>query len=761
MASASRAPKFSSIRRSRPSYSCKSCRERRVKCDHTHPKCANCNRNDLECIYEGADLKRKDPPRDAAESESPVKVMRHRSLVEDPQSNQGYLIMQNGGRSRYVENTFWASVDMEGLELDSLLFDLPLFPLEDACCADQDTGNGGSHTSCRHYTGTTEPNFSFWSSRPAVMRASNKGITDILSELPPQDTCDQMYKNFVETVHPLIPLLHLPTFDKLYRRFWDWHKTWAISAFPQGVLAENPSFLPMLLAVLFTGSLSHTGSPNIYMPLDSQKKLFSTIPVALAMVGFPHRPSLYSLMAFVLLNSMLIREEESLSSCSFVAVAFRVCQAMGIHKDGTDFGLDEIQTEERRRVWCHLMHLDVMTSILSGLPLIASSEMFSDTRMIGELRDEYIGKVQLTEDMDGSPIIDPNYIVAAGRYDSTSCMRNILLWQFSHKPVSLDSVKNMEESIEWLQIRTKTRIKRLRLHPLEELGSPSSHSFQSTPRGDNTEELSPQALWGKDLLCLMVEKAYCLLYHPIMQHSTLWIELRTRAIPRFQSFLSIFIKMCTTDSYLPFQWLYPGAYQPLQCVAVMLIDLLKAPVSPEAAKSQSLLENIFSLLGPEGRISSGTLNVSSWPNQRYASAGAKQAWMRLEKLRSKVWQKLGLDHSVLWARTIGKTSQQSYSTDTAQAGSSMGQTTAQQPLPPNQNDFFNSNFLFSSEQQNIPSTEFRAANFDGLDQQDLLQDQTAIDSLPEQDLESSWQTYTFQGSLSGTIPPFDNINYLG
>lgn len=172
-----------------------------------------------------------------------------------------------------------------------------------------------------------------------------------------------------------------------------------------------------------------------------------------------------------------------------------------------------------------------------------------------------------------------------------------------------------------------------------------------------------------------------------------------RVIPRFQSFLSIFIKMCTTDSYLPFQWLYPGAYQPLQCVAVLLIDLLKAPVSPEAAKSQSLLENIFSLLGPEGRISSGTLNVTSWPNQRYASAGAKQAWMRLEKLRSKVWQKLGLDHSVLWARTIGKTSQQSYSTDTAQAGSSMGQTTAQQPIPPDQNAFLNANFLFSSEQQ--------------------------------------------------------------
>ncbi|KFY48492.1 hypothetical protein V495_01306 [Pseudogymnoascus sp. VKM F-4514 (FW-929)] len=737
--------RFSSVRRSRPSYSCKSCRERRVKCDHTHPKCANCNRNNLECIYEGSALKRKDPPGDVAGSESPVKVLRHKLVVEDTQSNQGYLLIQNGGRSRYVENTFWASVDMEGLELDSLLFDLPLFPIEDSCCtADQDTGNGGSHLSCRHYIGTTEPNFSFWSSRPAVMRASAQGITDILTGLPPQDTCDHMYQNFVETVHPLIPLLHLPTFDNLYRRFWDWHKTWAIGAPPNGVLAENPSFLPILLTVLFTGSISHPLPPTIYVPLDAQRKLYAMIPVALTMVGFPHRPSLYSLMAFVLLNSMLIREEESLSSCSFVAVAFRVCQAMGIHKDGTDFALDEIQTEERRRVWCHLMHLDVMTSILSGLPLIASGEMFSDTHMIRELRDEYIGKVQSTESIDSS-IIDPNYIVAAGRYDSSSCMRNILIWQFSHKPT-----------------RTKTRIERLGLPPLGELGSPSrwSNPLPPTPCGDNTEE-SARALWGKDLLCLMVEKAYCLLYHPIMQHSNLWIELRARAIPRFQSFLSIFINMCTTETYLPFQWLYPGAYQPLQCVAVLLIDLLKAPQSLEASKSQALLEHTFSLVGPEGRITNGTLNVASWPNQRYPSAGAKQAWMRLEKLRSKVWQKLGLDHSVLWARTIGKTTQQSGSTDTARTRSSISQTTAQQPVPSEQNALLNADFLFSTDLPNIPSTGFGAANSDNSDQQYLLQGQTSIESQLEQDIESEWQTFRSQGGLSETMPTFGDLNYLG
>ena len=131
--------------------------------------------------------------------------------------------------------------------------------------------------------------------------------------------------------------------------------------------------------------------------------------------------------------------------------------------------------------------------------------------------------------------------------------------------------------------------------------------------------------------------------------------------------------MSTTESYLPYQWLYPGAYQPLQPVAVLLIDLLNNPTSEESTKSQALLQQTFSMLGPEGRITNGVLSMNCWSDHRYASAGSKQAWMRLEKLRSKVWQKLGLDHNVLWMRSIS-----------ASAGLSESPGTLEQKAPDNQ-----------------------------------------------------------------------------
>ncbi|KAH8587908.1 hypothetical protein B0O99DRAFT_731715 [Bisporella sp. PMI_857] len=52
---------------------------------------------------------------------------------------------------------------------------------------------------------------------------------------------------------------------------------------------------------------------------------------------------------------------------------------MGVHKDGTGFGLNKIQVEERKKICCHLLHFDVMTSIVSGLSLVAYGEIFSST----------------------------------------------------------------------------------------------------------------------------------------------------------------------------------------------------------------------------------------------------------------------------------------------------------------------------------------------------------------------------------------------
>jgi hypothetical protein len=110
--------------------------------------------------------------------------------------------------------------------------------------------------------------------------------------------------------------------------------------------------------------------------------------------------------------------------------------------------------------------------------------------------------------------------------------------------------------------------------------------------------------------------------------------------------------MCSTPLFRPFQWLYPGTFQPLQQTAALLIDMRKNPMSPDVRESRVLLDMLFSLLGPEGRITTG-----EGGSQRYFSGTSRGAWSLLDKLRRKVWRQLGLDSSIMWSRGLSETSE--------------------------------------------------------------------------------------------------------
>jgi hypothetical protein len=545
---------------------------------------------------------------------------------------------------------------LQGLELDSLLSDLPLFPDDDGTAREE-------HLDPLGPASERGPS-AFW--MDAGNTAHPPGVCprqlNLLRQLPPEQTCDGLYRVFLEGVHPFIPLINVTSFEQSYKRFWNWYDTWNRQDPATGLLDENPSFLPLLLAVLFTGSLARTNTDDMgnYLldaPTCSPTVLYRMTLTSLTLVAFPQNPGLHSLMSYVLINAMLIREEEALSSCSFVALAIRIAQAMGLHKDPSQFkNLDPVQSEERRRVWNQLMHLDVMTACVSGLPLVAGSEQFSTTKMMSELRDEHIGKRRESASRDNS-LEDryPGYLLAVGRYDASTVMRKILIRQFSPDPLKLVHIKGMADQLEHLRSRTEFRIGRLRAMQTQS-NSPGPDSDSSFPSELSTSSSNPSTTalvgWAIDLLKLMVEKAFCVLYQPIISDGDLWPEARSDAIPHYQEYIEIFLRMSTTENYRPFQWLYPQSYQPLHPTAVLLIDLMKQPNSPERERSKKIIQGIFSLVGPEGRITNGSVNTEHGMSQFRPNKGASRAWGRLEKLRSRVWNHLGLIGQVSNSRAV-------------------------------------------------------------------------------------------------------------
>jgi hypothetical protein len=98
--------------------------------------------------------------------------------------------------------------------------------------------------------------------------------------------------------------------------------------------------------------------------------------VSATLTGFPRRPSLDTLAAYIVAQSQFVREEDFSDSPDFISTAFRIALGMGLHRQLPDAGFTTAELEMRRRLWWYILHLDVMSSASSGL-----SPLFIDDKM--------------------------------------------------------------------------------------------------------------------------------------------------------------------------------------------------------------------------------------------------------------------------------------------------------------------------------------------------------------------------------------------
>lgn len=551
------------------------------------------------------------------------------------------------------------------MELDGLLSNVPLFPFP-VCCCNQASVQQFS-LSTENPTALPDKAYSNGEAKPQSGHHSccNRinSLSQLLDGLPSKGISDTLYHNFLNGIHPLTLLLHVPTFRSQYDRFWEWYSSWNPEESPSGIMAETPSFLPLLFAVLFAGSF---GPQDTSLSPPDVTTLFNSHSHALSLVAFPQSPTIYSLCAFLIVQNLLVREEESLSACSFIGIALRAAQAMGLHRDGSHFHLDPVQAEIRRRLWYHVIHTDVMTSLSSGLPPLMIVDYLYDTKMITEVKDEYIGTekqllheqslsinseaasgkqdttVGATGSLDGS-LICIYHVVAIGRYEITSLMRQLLRRQFSVEPITMEDIAALKRAVDQQSSRTAARIRRLKMMRLydskgEEIRAHRSPSFSGI-------SVRPFQCWAQRLLRLMTHKAYSMLYQPLLRGKYGRVSSRARrdAIRHCHGYIDEYLDISTTELFKPFQWMYPGMYQPLQATAIILADLIKNPTTEEAQHSRTLVDRLFSLIGPDG---------FGWqtekPSKRNLSPAGREAWQMLRKLRRQAWKAAGLDPEFVW-----------------------------------------------------------------------------------------------------------------
>lgn len=378
--------------------SCITCRRRKVKCDKKHP-CGNCTRQKIECIFPGpgrAPRKSRKPPdaellerlrrlegvvhtlnaqveeheQEAAERErgndsrqtsvseicfnknnarnSPSVVVDN--SVEGLENRFGRLVVENG-RSRYINNSFWASLNNEVEDLKSVLIE----PSDDEDDAD-----------------SPDPSESSGQHQGFIFGLSSTNV-DMRALHPPPKIARQFWEAYKDSVEPLIKILHVPTFEVTFQD--------ALER-PEKVSKGLES---LLFAIYYGAVTSTTAEDCLKNWGEDRSSLLNryrfALEQALARANFLYCDEIVILHAFLIFLILLRRNDDARKIWTLTGLVVRIAQTLGIHRDGSHFGLSPFEIEMRRRLWWQVCVLDARSSEDHGCdPTIVEAQF--DAKMV-------------------------------------------------------------------------------------------------------------------------------------------------------------------------------------------------------------------------------------------------------------------------------------------------------------------------------------------------------------------------------------------
>jgi hypothetical protein len=215
-------------------------------------------------------------------------------------------------------------------------------------------------------------------------------------------------RKFISSIHPIVPLCHTPTLRQLYEDFWT---------------TLSPSYsveaLALILSVLYTGAANST-------VIDVQScstllRFFDKICGTIDFAGYHARnieASLHIIQSYIIMNTFESSHLAPYSAFGFLPVTIRFAQSLRLHVDRKTG--DPVDRELRKRIWWHLLFLDVESTIATGLPPIIHRSGYT-TRLPSLFPNDTIPA--MTDPSQIPTQISPIMIAIQGHYQWASAMQ--------------------------------------------------------------------------------------------------------------------------------------------------------------------------------------------------------------------------------------------------------------------------------------------------------------------------------------------------
>ena len=188
---------------------------------------------------------------------------------------------------------------------------------------------------------------------------------------PPGAQIPAYWAAYIDSIDPMVRILHKPTAARLV----------AQAARDAGSLGKSDEALlfAMYMAVVMALTPEECQARlGLEREVGMRRYRYAT-EQALARAGFLASQELVVLQAFLLYLVCVKRQGDSKCVWSLSGLLLRMAHSMGLHRDGTKFGLTAFDTEMRRRIWWQVCVLDVRASEDQGTePMVV--ERFFDTQ---------------------------------------------------------------------------------------------------------------------------------------------------------------------------------------------------------------------------------------------------------------------------------------------------------------------------------------------------------------------------------------------
>ncbi|KAK1470581.1 fungal specific transcription factor domain-containing protein [Colletotrichum cuscutae] len=422
--------------------SCANCRHRKIKCDKLQPRCKQCERSDLDCVFPSRKRNRK--PRQGRQNELLNRITRLESIVSKVDSGNVDGVVRGGGSgtptgsaggavppaalltaavsstphsisaatgrrglggdsvsgmndaepsppgagwdsqpappTNYMSAEFWENLcqEVEGMRQ---ALDQP----SDSEGSDDEEPGGQGQQGQQHQHSTTSPESSTANkgqTPPALSGLISSFVTggDEPLRHPPRDHIMYMCGIFFSNVDPAFKVIHRPTVSV------------ELEGFANAVNKHIDDATEALFFSMYYGAVTSLTNEACLRNLGEERSVLAQryregVERALHKADYLNSTEIRTLQALTYYVCFLRSHNASRASWALIPLVVRLAQALHLHRDGVNPPLPPFEAEMRRRLWWMIVVLDIRAAEDRGTDAAIPRQSYN-TRLPFNLDDD-------------------------------------------------------------------------------------------------------------------------------------------------------------------------------------------------------------------------------------------------------------------------------------------------------------------------------------------------------------------------------------